>query len=418
MKILGKPKIDEQIYQITTLVAGGFSLREVLDKLARIATEITENTACSIRLLNDETGELEMSSTFGLSDEYRHKGPVTKDDPVIKAAFNGEAVVIEDMWNDPRVRYPQASKKEGIVSQLTVSMTFKDKPVGVLRLYDRRKKKFTEEDVSLARAVASQCAVAIQNARFYQRALQGAEVTNQMKLAGVIQRRMIPQQSPQIKGLDVAGIYNPCFNVGGDMYDYVQIDEHTLGIAISDVIGKGVPAALMTSMFRGALRAYADGGYARHSLEEIIQKLNRVACCECISGEFVTLFYIILNAKQLTATYCNCGHEPALFFRGSRISELKKGGLVLGVVPDAHYEIGRINLNPDDRILMYTDGLIDAVNFDGRTWGIKRLVQAAKKSLEGSAEQMIGNILRYQRRFTGLARQTDDTSLVGVRITG
>ena len=136
MKITKKPtKREEQIYQLTTLVAGGFALGEVLDKLARAAVEITGVSACSIRLLDDETGELKMRSTFGLSEEYRNKGPVTKDDPVIKAAFAGEAVIIDDMRTDSTVKYKEASKKEGIVSQLTVKMQFKNKPVGVLRLY-------------------------------------------------------------------------------------------------------------------------------------------------------------------------------------------------------------------------------------------------------------------------------------------
>jgi sigma-B regulation protein RsbU (phosphoserine phosphatase) len=418
VKITKKPtKREEQIYQLTTLVAGGFALGDVLDKLARAAVQITGVSACSIRLLDDETGELKMRSTFGLSEEYRNKGPVTKDDPVIKAVFAGEAVVIDDMRDDSRVRYKEASKKEGIVSQLTVKMQFKNKPVGVLRLYRPTPGGFTENDIALARSVASQCAVAITNAKNYARALQGAQIAEQMRLAGVIQRRMIPQSAPKMPGLDIAAAYKPCFGIGGDLYDFIKLDEDNLAITIADVIGKGIPAALMMSSFRGMIRAYADGGHKRHTLAEIIRKLNATACSECKDGEFITLFYAIINTKTKTITYCNCGHEPALLLRQGKIRELKKGGLVFGVMKDAVYEIETIELKADDRLLFYTDGLIDAVNFSGKTWGVQNLYKTFKQSATGSADEIVNNILAYRRRFIGLAKQADDTSIVAVKIT-
>lgn len=418
MKILGKSaRREEQIYQLITLVAGGFALGEVLDKLARAAVEITGASACSLRLLDDETGELKMRSTFGLSEEYRNKGPVTREDPVIKEAFAGEAVIIDDMSNDDRVKYKDASEKEGIASQLTVSMQFKNTPVGALRLYRPKVGGFTEDDISLARSVASQCAVAITNAKYYARALAGEQVSQQVRLAGIIQRRMIPESAPKIEGLDIAAAYKPCFGVGGDLYDFIMLDEDNLAIAIADVIGKGIPAALMMSSFRGMIRAYADGGHMRHSMAEIIRKLNNISCDECRDGEFITLFYAIINAKDMTMTYCSCGHEPTLLCRNGKIRELQKGGLVLGVTKDNEYEIEKIDLKHNDRLMFYTDGLIDAVNFDGKIWGIENLYKTFKQCASGSANDIVNNTLTLRRRFIGLARQTDDTSIVAVRVS-
>ncbi|MGA2915530.1 MAG: GAF domain-containing SpoIIE family protein phosphatase [Sedimentisphaerales bacterium] len=418
MKIINKSttKREEQIYQLTTLVAGGFALGDVLDKLARAAVEITGVSACSIRLLDDETGELKMRSTFGLSEEYRNKGPVTKDDPVIKAAFAGQAVIIDDMGDDDRVKYKQASKKEGIVSQLTVKMEFKNKPVGVLRLYRPTYGGFTENDISLARSVASQCAVAITNAKYYARAIQGEQVAQQVKLAGIIQRRMIPQTAPKMPGLNIASAYKPCFGIGGDLYNFIKLDDDNLVIAIADVIGKGVPAALMMSSFRGMILAYADGGHKRHPLSEIIHKLNATACSECRDGEFITLFYAIINTTAKTITYSNCGHEPALLLRQGKIRELKKGGLVLGVMKNAVYEIETVELKAGDRLLFYTDGLIDAVNFSGKTWGVQNLYKTFRRYAAASAEEIVNNILAYRRRFIGLAKQVDDTSIVAIKV--
>ena len=417
---------DEQIYQLSTLVAGEFSLQEVLDKLAEAAVKIVRVKACSIRLLDEEAGDMKMRSTFGLSDEYRNKGVVCKNDTVIKAAFAGEAVVLDDVRVDGRVKYKEAAIKEGLVSQLTVAMQFRSRDMGVLRLYSPKPMHFDEDDISLARAVASQCAVAITNARLYAKAIEGARMAEQMRLAGVIQRRMIPKQAPQIPGLDIAATYIPCFDVGGDLYSFHQMRENSIDVAIADVIGKGIPAAIMMSSFRGSMKAFVDavGDFPEHCENvdkvdchrEILNRINRMACDECRDGEFITLFHAAIDVEDMTLTYCNCGHEPTVLIRDGEITDLDKGGLVLGVDPEAEYEVGTVRLQEGDCLLFYTDGLIDAANFDGELWGKERMLDAAKKFTSESAEQMIQDVLGYRRRFVGLARQIDDTSMVVIKV--
>jgi len=427
---------DEQIYQLTTLVAGEFSLQEALDKLAEAAVKITGVKACSIRLLDEQSGDLKMRSTYGLSEEYRNKGVVAKDDPVIKAAFAGEAVVLDDMRVDGRVRYKEAAIKEGLVSQLTVAMQFRGKPIGVLRLYSPRPKQFYENDIGLARAVASQCAVAITNAKLYARAIEGARMAEQVRLAGLIQRRMIPTKAPLISGLDIAATYIPSFEVGGDFYDFLKAGDSRIIVVIADVIGKGIPAALMMSWFRGAVHAYTDDfhqvlrtdAYVEREnnspdtsgtafrTKNTIKHFNKMACAECRDGEFITLFYAIIDAKNKTITYCNCGHEPTVLIRGGKTRDLDKGGLVLGVDAEADYEIETVKLKDGDSLVFYTDGLIDAANFDSQLWGRENMLKTAKKFTGGTAEQMVKNILVYRRRFVGLAEQIDDTSIVVVKV--
>ena len=408
---------DEQIYQLTTLVAGDFSLQEVLGKLAEAAVRITGVKACSIRLLDEEAGDLKMRSTYGLSEEYRNKGVVSKNDPVAKAAFAGEAVVLDDMRIDGRVKYKEATIKEGLVSQLTVAMQFRSKAIGVLRLYSPKPMHFDQDDIGVARAVASQCAAAITNARLYAEAIEGARMAEQMRLAGVVQRRMIPKKAPQIPGLDIAAAYIPCFDVGGDFYDFLQMSENCITIAIADVIGKGIPAAIMMSLFRGAMRAYTDTEGNTEATQEIIKKLNRMACSEYRDGEFVTLFYTNIDVKEGALTYCNGGHEPAVLIRDGQITALEKGGLVLGVELQAEYEVDTLQLRDGDCLLLYSDGLIDAANFEGEFWGRERMLEAAKKYAAGySAEQMVKNVLRYRRRFVGLSSQCDDTSIIVVKV--
>ena len=427
-------EIDEQIYQLSTLVAGDFSLREVLDKLAEAAVKIIGAKACSIRLLDEETNDLRMRSTYGLSEEYRNKGVVTKDDPVITAAFAGEAVLIDDMRADDRIHFKDATNREGLVSQLTVAMQFRSRPIGVLRLYSPRPRDFTAGDIVVARAVASQCAVAITNAKLYTEAIEAQRFAEQMRLAGLIQRRMIPEKAPLIKGLDIAAKYIPCFDVGGDFYDFLPIDKDRLVITIADVIGKGVPAAIMMSWFRGALQAYTEScrdvppiaGTAAADLDSgwkaairtrnAIENFNKMACMECRDGEFITLYYATIDAAKRTMTYCNCGHEPAVLIREGCATDLEKGGLVLGVDPHAKYDIETIELRDGDCLLFYTDGLIDAMDFNSELWGRDRMLEATMRFADCPADHVVRNILAYRRRFVGLARQVDDTSIIAMKV--
>ena len=413
-----KALIREQIQDITALVAGNLSLHEVLDKLAAAAVDIVGVSACSIRLLDSESGDLSMRSTYGLSDSYRNKGPVTTDDPVIKEAFEGKAIVVNDMRTDSRVKYPIATLNEGLVSQLTVAMTYKDKNIGVLRLYSGKSHRFTDTDVTIARLIASQCAVAITNAKLYAKAVRGSEMEGQMKLASVVQRRMLPHKAPQFKGFDISMMYRPCFMVGGDLYDFVQIDEDSFVVIIADVIGKGIPAALMMSMVKGALRAFLDCMHScdQYSIEGVISRLNKFTCEQCSGGEFVTLFIGIINTADKTLKYCNCGHEPTVLLRNSEITELNEGGMVLGVQEKVNHKIATISLQDDDVLLFYTDGLIDAVNFDNKIWGRPRLYETLLKCDKSSAKALIHSLLGYRRRFTGLSPQQDDTSVVAIRV--
>jgi sigma-B regulation protein RsbU (phosphoserine phosphatase) len=424
----------EQIYHLTTLVAGEFSLQEVLDKLAKAAVDIVGVKACSIRLLDEETRDLSVRNTYGLSEEYRNKGVVSQEDPVIKAAFAGMAVIIDDMRVDDRVKFREATIREGLVSQLTVAMTFRNQPIGVLRLYSPRPKHFDEDDINLARAVATQCAVAITNAKFYREAIEGAKMAEQLRLGGIIQRRMIPAALPRLPGFDLAAEYRPCFDVGGDFYDFISMTPTRLAVVIADVIGKGIPAALMMSWLRGAVRAYSDtfrqtllkkehdwdqaepDAFSKTFIDQAIAKFNRMCCAECRTGEFVTLFLAILDSETRSITYCSCGHEPTVLIRRGQVQDLDVGGLVLGVDPEARYNSATVPLEEDDCLIFYTDGLIDAINFDEDLWGRTRMLEAAKLDVYCTAEHIAMNILGYRRRFVGLARQLDDTSIVVAKV--
>jgi sigma-B regulation protein RsbU (phosphoserine phosphatase) len=141
-----------------------------------------------------------------------------------------------------------------------------------------------------------------------------------------------------------------------------------------------------------------------------------MACTECEDGEFITLFLACIDVENMTVNYCSCGHEPAILIRDGQVKEMDKGGIVLGVLRQAEYEIDTWQLRDGDCFLFYTDGLVDAANFDGAVWGKQNLLKTAKKFTAEPAERMVKDILGYRRRFVGLARQIDDTSVVVVKV--
>jgi sigma-B regulation protein RsbU (phosphoserine phosphatase) len=224
---------------------------------------------------------------------------------------------------------------------------------------------------------------------------------------------MIPQQPPVLDGVDIASVYVPCFELGGDFYDFIPLPGDNLGLAMADVSGKGVPASLIMASVRAFLRAQADNVYY---LYEIMRRINLMLCRDTKPSEFVTLFYGVLDLRSRRLTYCNAGHPPPLVLRKGKILELGSDNMVLGVLADEPYTQSFIDLQRGDILMMYTDGLADAMNFKQETFGRQRIVEAFTKG-GASADAVAQNILWEMRRFVGLTKRVDDVTLVVVRLT-
>ncbi len=399
------------VYETTRLLTSPMNLQQVLEIVVRTITEALGLDAAGLRLLEEETGTLVLKATYGLSEEYKNKGPVTAAESELNLrALRGEAIIVNDMRTDPHFkRYRAAVLREGVISSLSLGMMYKGKGIGILRLYSKRFRRFSQSDISLARAIAAQSAAAIVNARLYAEALEGERVARQVRLAGVVQRQLIPQEAPNIEGIELAGVYIPCYDVGGDFYDYIKLSDKQLVLSIGDVMGKGVPASLTMASLRSSLRAYAE---TAPSLAELIKRVNRMFCNDIGWGEFATLFCAKFDVDTSQLSYCNCGHEPPLLIRDKKVISLSEGGTVLGIEKDYQYKINKVNLQSGDFIVMYTDGLADAVNFERESFGRERIIQAALESIDLNARQIVKNIIWQMRRFTGLTRRVDDTAVV------
>lgn len=414
------------VYQVSTALSGIGDLESILQCALRLAIEVMDVKAGSIRLFNPATDELILRASVNLSAKYFAKGPVFAHESELDTrALAGEVVYVEDLMADDRVRFPDLVRGEGLRSFLCTGLVFRGKPVGVIRLYTGEVRRFSEFDRNLLRATAQQVATAIANARLLDEQRAAREVRRQVDLASNVQRRMFPQRMPTVPGLDIAARCIPSLELGGDFYDFIDLGRH-LGLALGDVVGKGVPAALLMAGVRASLRAHAMDIY---DINEIMARANRALVDDTHEHEFATVWYGVIDSQTLRLTYTSAGHDPPFVFRPSlrdnpaeAFRELRAGGPVLGIDRAAAYEKGLFDLAPGDILVIYSDGLTDAQTFDRQRYGRERIGRAVAESFnmseQVSASLILNQILWDVRRYVGLNRQYDDMTLVVVRVTG
>ena len=200
--------------------------------------------------------------------------------------------------------------------------------------------------------------------------------------------------------------------LAGDFYDFIDL-EGNLGLVVGDVVGKGVAASLMMASVRASLRAYAQDLY---DLDEVIARVNERLAADTLDSEFATLWYGVLDPNTLRLTYCNAGHDPPILVRNGEMHCLDTGGMIVGVDAGQTYDKAIFDLAPGDRLLLYTDGLPDAMSFDQEKFGRGRIEQAFLEAADGSATDIVNHMLWSMRRFTGLRRSLDDTTIVVVKV--
>lgn len=402
------------VHSFTELLTGTLDLQEILDRTAQRVSQVMHAKAASIRLLNRDTDELILKAVHNLSQEYLKKGPVYLHENVIDAAaFSGKAVHILDAATDSRIRYPENAKREGIVSGLCVPMTYRGDTIGVLRVYTGHRRDFSEAEESLLRSIGAQAAAAIITSRLWRDQTDAEKFQRQVNTAAEIQQRMLPKQPPQNSHLDFGTVYDPSLLLGGDFYDFLDYDDGRIGVCVADVVGKGLPAALMMASIRSALRANAS---RYDDVRKVMGAVNRHMCNDTIVSEFATVLFGVFDPHAKTLTYCNAGHPAPWLFRGEKIIELTAGGLVIGVMPDESYESETLQLQPGDVITMVTDGVTEAMNFEGVAYGFDRLRESILRYIDLDAQHLAKQILWDVRRFAGLAEQSDDITIVVIKV--
>ncbi|MCC6581290.1 MAG: SpoIIE family protein phosphatase [Phycisphaeraceae bacterium] len=403
------------LYKLTELVAAHSDVQHLLNMAARSATKVMGAKAASIRLLSEDGRVLIPKAVYNLSDEYLNKGPILiEQSELAQRALSGEVVYVADMATDDRILYPGDVKRDGLVSMLSAAMKYQGRAVGTIRVYTGEIRQFTESEIELLLAVAHLMAAAIDHERSDEQVRENQLVQRQLKMAAAVQRRMMPKGEAVLPPFEIAARYEASLELGGDFYDLIPLEEH-LGIAVCDVVGKGVAASLLMSAVRASLRAFAQDIY---DIDEIMRRVNRAMVRDTLDNEFATLFYCVLDPHNRRVTYCNAGHEPPLLCRNGQVTRLDSNGLIIGVDPEAEYEKSILDLQPGDYLLLYTDGVSEAVSYTGARFGRERVTEALKEVAAAgmNAQTAIKHLMWQVKRFTGLRSATDDTTVVVVRV--
>ncbi|MGH7244946.1 MAG: PP2C family protein-serine/threonine phosphatase [Phycisphaerales bacterium] len=427
------------LYKLSTMIPRATSVDRVLQVALELALDVLELDCGAVVLVPEETEEvaeikgsteddLVLIASKGLTDTWLDDPrPLSKDRLFDRLAISGELVISENLAQDPRVFEPERLASEKLGAAIHAGLAFQGRPIGVMRLYSRGPHTFEDSDKRVLRSIASQAAVAVQQARLLKLQEDDQRIQRQLMLAGDVQRRMLPRFVPaatkDYKNLDIAAKYIPSFELGGDFYDFIGLTGH-MGIVVGDVVGKGVAAALLMSAVRASLRAHAQGVY---DLDEVISRVNIALCRDTLDNEFATLWYGVLDPVKLRLTYCSAGHEPPMIVRvpdhrppgPADIDELNVGGMVVGIDPSQRYQRAVYDMHSGDVLIAYTDGVVDTVNFDRQKFGKKRLraciLEILKTNPKATASDITEHIHWSLRQFAGLAPRPDDETIVVMR---
>jgi sigma-B regulation protein RsbU (phosphoserine phosphatase) len=231
----------------------------------------------------------------------------------------------------------------------------------------------------------------------------------ELSRAREIQQALLPRQIPQLPGFEVAGAWRPARAVSGDYFDVFPLGEHKLCICIADVVGKGVSAALLMAHAQAAVRALSSES---NSPANLCGRVNRLLCENIATGKFVTFFYGILDSERRTFEYCNAGHPNPILISSGRSCALNTDGAVLGVFPEWIYEGGSIRLEPQDRLLLFTDGITEAEGANAQEFGEENIAAFAKLNCRKSAKELTDGLLEAVTTFCGGHFQDDATLVV------
>ena len=316
-------------------------------------------------------------------------------------------------------------------TELLVPLPGRNRLIGVIALGPKRSEEpYSRTDRQLLQSVASQTAFALENAELIRmvstEVAQRERVSREIEIAREVQQRLFPQTMPSVPGIDLAGYCRPAYAVGGDYFDYFLIPatdgrSSRLALALGDISGKGVSAALLMASLRASLRSLAMLPPISHgtapSLADIIARVNHLVYESSSANRYATFFYAESDPATRLLTYVNAGHNPPVILRAGKAIALEATGTVVGLLPDAAFEQVAIALVPGDVLLTFTDGISEAMTHGEEEWGEERMIACALERIgqpgcSATAQQLLDCILMAADKFTAGAPQHDDMTLL------
>src|SRR3954462_2262473 len=386
------------------------NLDELMQSIAETLTRLIDYQMFSILLLDDR-GTLvhRFSLRFKENIQLKHDIPVGRG-LVGAAAQLKQAVLVPDVSKDARSIMANPETK----SELCVPLIHKGAVIGVLDLEHTRRNYFTEDHKRTMTTLAAQLAIAIENARLYERiAKQEARLEKELDMAREIQIRLLPQVMPTLRGAEVAARFTPARTIGGDMYEFLQYSGDSTAVMIGDVSGKGAPAALYAALVAGILRSAADG---EPSPAEMLTLVNTALTERPISAQYISMIYAVWDGANGTLRIANSGLPRPIYSQAGRTEIVQATGLPLGPFDDATFDELDIHVSPGDVFVFFSDGISDASNPALETFGRARIEKIVAANHQKSAKQIADAIFKGVREFCDGCDLFDDETVVVLKI--
>jgi sigma-B regulation protein RsbU (phosphoserine phosphatase) len=405
------------LHEITHALESSDNIDSLLEYIMQKSMTLMNSEAASLMLVVEETNELEFKIVLGpKATEVRpFRLPIGKG---ISGwvAQSGEAVLIPDTYADSRFD-PSFDKRSGFRtrSMLCVPMIHNQKTVGVISIINRLDGlPFNENDKMLSTIFASQAALAIENARLLYAVIEKERLDKELQVASEIQNLLIPQFIPETKFLEIAAEFIPCKEIGGDFYDVIKLDQNKFIFVVADVSGKGIPGALVVSNMQATLRAFLQ--YST-DLIPIVSKLNESIIRQTTADRYITFFIGLYDHTHKTFTYINAGHNPPVHIsQNGTMEELRTGGIIIGYVP-WEYECDTVTFHEGDTLVMYTDGLVEAMNESEEEFGFKKLKEIISEHKSLATENLKSVIINKVNNHIGDIPLGDDFTLLILKRT-
>ncbi|RMF60341.1 MAG: GAF domain-containing protein, partial [Calditrichaeota bacterium] len=347
------------INQLARVISSTMPVNRILDRVISVSVRAIGASQGTISLLEEQDTRDRFKTLVRKVDESHFTTKYRLDQDLSGWMIkHRKSLLINDLKNDTTFKGAH-SVSEDIRSVLSVPLLCKGKLIGVLNLFNKKSEGgFTSNDQRLLSIIASQSAQVIENARLYEQEKQLRLIEQELTMARSIQERLLPKEAPDIEGFDVAGASFAAKEVGGDYFDFISLNDGRWAIALGDVSGKGIPAALLMSSVQATLRNQA---LSAESLVDCMVKSNLFLYNNTESTKFVTLFCGLLEPKRKLFRYVNAGHNYPFYVdtRGS-VQKLDVGGLMMGIMPETQYEEASLELHTGDIIVIYSDGVTEA----------------------------------------------------------
>ena len=418
-------ELRQRTSEMRTLIEIGHEITSILDldrllnHIAPLLDRVINYEFLLVGLIEEEREEFVWHVEEGYGVESRARASRTPSGRGIvgRVVREHQTQIVGDVSRDPDYFVNDAWRDQGQRSEIAVPLNFEDRVIGVIVLESSRQNAFSEYHARLLESIANHLSIAIVNARLHARSVEGErKLEHEILMARDVQRAMIPESAPVLKGFEIAARLEPALNLSGDFYDYIPLSAKRLGLFIGDVSGKGVRAAMGMAASRSLLRSVVRRGQGpARAMRDVNLRLYRDLGRQLL----VTLVYGVIDAERRTFQYCNAGHNPPLLIKPSgKLRALKTGGLLMGVFDRQQYKSETLNLERGDLLFFYTDGLIDAHTPQPERidFGEGRLIELLLTHRQMRAGALADKVVSHVKEFAAAAHQHDDITLVVVRV--